>query len=154
MNSYRPGRRCCRYQSDRSNVPQVLQYAVSRIRKEGGRAEGLMKDGEQIRLVANRMHDGQPLAGKIRSAWEGILEDAGLGRRGAANSACSAAGGIHARRGVAKGPAPPTSSGSRSSRILLYLFLKVCRVRPKIDGHGCRASNRCAFHCARKTSKL
>ena len=23
-------------------------------------------------------HDGQPLAGKIRSAWEGILEDAGL----------------------------------------------------------------------------
>ena len=25
------------------------------------------------------MHDGQPLAGKIRRAWEGILEDAGLG---------------------------------------------------------------------------
>jgi site-specific recombinase XerD len=25
------------------------------------------------------MHDGQPLAGKIRTAWEGILQDAGLG---------------------------------------------------------------------------
>jgi hypothetical protein len=24
------------------------------------------------------MHDGQPLAGKIRSAWKAILEDAGL----------------------------------------------------------------------------
>jgi hypothetical protein len=32
-----------------------------------------------IRFVVNRMHDGQPIAGKIRSAWEGILEDAGLG---------------------------------------------------------------------------
>ncbi|TMK47920.1 MAG: hypothetical protein E6G70_13015 [Alphaproteobacteria bacterium] len=29
--------------------------------------------------VVNRIHDGQPLAGKIRSAWEGILQDAGLG---------------------------------------------------------------------------
>jgi integrase len=29
--------------------------------------------------VVNRINDGQPLAGKIRSAWEGILEDAGLG---------------------------------------------------------------------------
>nr|WP_256469726.1 MULTISPECIES: tyrosine-type recombinase/integrase [unclassified Bradyrhizobium] len=38
-----------------------------------------MREGEQIRFVVNRMHDGQPLAGKIRSAWEGILEDAGLG---------------------------------------------------------------------------
>jgi hypothetical protein len=38
-----------------------------------------MKDGEQIRFVVNRMHDGQPLAGKIQSAWEGILEDAALG---------------------------------------------------------------------------
>jgi integrase len=26
------------------------------------------------------MHDGQPPAGKIRSTWEGILEDAGLGQ--------------------------------------------------------------------------
>jgi hypothetical protein len=34
-----------------------------------------MKDGEHIRFVVNRTHDGQPLAGKIRSAWEGILED-------------------------------------------------------------------------------
>jgi integrase len=43
------------------------------------RAAGLMNDGDQIRFVVNRVHDGQPLAGKIRSAWEGILEDAGLG---------------------------------------------------------------------------
>ena len=43
------------------------------------RAAGLMKDGEQIRFVVNRTHDGQLLAGKIRSAWEGILEDTGLG---------------------------------------------------------------------------
>jgi integrase len=38
-----------------------------------------MKEGEEIRFVVNRMHDGPPIAGKIRSAWEGILEDAGLG---------------------------------------------------------------------------
>jgi hypothetical protein len=31
-------------------------------------ASGLMKEGEEIRFVINRMHDGQPLAGKIRSA--------------------------------------------------------------------------------------
>lgn len=43
------------------------------------RAAGVMKTGEEIRFVVNRMHDGKPLAGKIRSAWEGILEDAGLG---------------------------------------------------------------------------
>ena len=34
---------------------------------------------EEIRFVVHRTHDGKPLAGKIRSAWEGILEDAGLG---------------------------------------------------------------------------
>jgi hypothetical protein len=38
-----------------------------------------MKDGEEIRFIVNRTSDGQPLAGKIRSAWEGILEDACLG---------------------------------------------------------------------------
>ena len=27
--------------------------------------------------MISRANDGQPLAGKIRSAWEGILEDAG-----------------------------------------------------------------------------
>lgn len=43
------------------------------------RAAGILKPGEEIRFVVNRMHDGKPLAGKIRSAWEGILEDAGLG---------------------------------------------------------------------------
>ena len=43
------------------------------------RAAGVMKTGEEIRFVVNRMNDGKALAGKIRSAWEGILEDAGLG---------------------------------------------------------------------------
>jgi integrase len=42
------------------------------------RKTGLMEDGDQIRFIVHRTHDGQPLAGKIRSAWEGILEDAGL----------------------------------------------------------------------------
>jgi hypothetical protein len=44
------------------------------------RNAGMLENGEQIRFVVNRMHDGQPLAGKIRSAWEGILEDAGAWR--------------------------------------------------------------------------
>jgi integrase len=43
------------------------------------RAAGILENGEQIRFVVNRINDGQPLAGKIRSAWEGILQDAGLG---------------------------------------------------------------------------
>jgi integrase len=43
------------------------------------RAAGVLGNGEEIRFVVNRTHDGAPLAGKIRSAWEGILEDAGLG---------------------------------------------------------------------------
>jgi hypothetical protein len=37
-------------------------------RTEELRAADLMKDGEQIRFVVNRMHDGQALAGKTRSA--------------------------------------------------------------------------------------
>ncbi|MCK1275471.1 hypothetical protein IVB46_09530 [Bradyrhizobium sp. 61] len=54
-------------------------HAIDAKRSEALRAAGIMKTGEEIRFVVNRMHDGQPLAGKIRSAWEGILEDAGLG---------------------------------------------------------------------------
>jgi hypothetical protein len=42
------------------------------------RAAGIMGASEEIRFVVHRMHDGQPLAGKNRSAWQGILEDAGL----------------------------------------------------------------------------
>lgn len=42
------------------------------------RGAGLMDDNDEIRFIVHRMHDGQPLAGKIRSAWEGMLEDAGL----------------------------------------------------------------------------
>jgi integrase len=57
----------------------VRWHKVDNARSVQLRAAGIMKDGEQIRFVVNRMTDGQPLAGKIRSAWEGILEDAGLG---------------------------------------------------------------------------
>ena len=52
----------------------VRRRKIDGNRTEKLRAAGLMKDGEQIRFVANRTHDGQPLAGKIRSAWEGILD--------------------------------------------------------------------------------
>lgn len=53
--------------------------AIDTLRSAELREAGVMKANEHIRFVVNRMHDGQPLAGKIRSAWEGILEDAGLG---------------------------------------------------------------------------
>jgi integrase len=56
-----------------------LWRAIDARRSAELRAEGILRDGEEIRFVVNRMHDGQPLAGKIRSAWEGILEDAALG---------------------------------------------------------------------------
>jgi len=60
--------------------PHLVRWRkIDGNRTEKLRAAGLMKDGEQIRSVVNRTHDGQPIAGKIRSAWEGILEDAGLG---------------------------------------------------------------------------
>jgi hypothetical protein len=60
--------------------PHLVRWrAIDARRSADLRAAGLMKAGEQIRFIVNRMHDGQPLAGKIRSAWEGILEDAGLG---------------------------------------------------------------------------
>lgn len=60
--------------------PHLVRWrAIDTARSAELRAAGLLKDGEQIKFVVNRMHDGQMLAGKIRSAWEGILEDAGLG---------------------------------------------------------------------------
>jgi integrase len=60
--------------------PHLVRWrAIDARRSAELRAAGLLKDGEEIRFVVNRMPDGQPLAGKIRSAWEGILEDAGLG---------------------------------------------------------------------------
>jgi hypothetical protein len=31
---------------------------------------------KEIRFVVNRTHDGQPLSGKMRTAWDGILRDA------------------------------------------------------------------------------
>jgi integrase len=60
--------------------PHLLRWRrIDIARSEKLRAAGLLKDGEEIRFVVNRMHDGAPLAGKIRSAWEGIVEDAALG---------------------------------------------------------------------------
>ncbi|QOZ32086.1 hypothetical protein [Bradyrhizobium sp. CCBAU 53421] len=60
--------------------PHLIRWRrIDQARSAELRASGVMRDGEQIRFVVNRMHDGQPLAGKIRSAWNGILEDAGLG---------------------------------------------------------------------------
>jgi integrase len=60
--------------------PHLVRWRkIDQARSAELRAAGIMKDGEQIRFVVNRIHDGLPLAGKIRSAWEGILEDAGLG---------------------------------------------------------------------------
>jgi integrase len=68
-----------------AKIANRLRPHLVRWRKMDGRrsaelrAAGFLGAGEDIRFVVNRMHDGQPLAGKIRSAWEGILEDAGLG---------------------------------------------------------------------------
>ena len=48
--------------------PHLVRWRkIDHTRTEELRAAGLMKDGEQIRFVVNRMHDGQALAGKIRS---------------------------------------------------------------------------------------
>ncbi|WP_426411968.1 tyrosine-type recombinase/integrase [Bradyrhizobium ganzhouense] len=68
-----------------ARIANRLRPHLARLRKLDAqrsaelRTAGIMKTGEEIRFVINRMHNGQPLAGKIRSAWEGILEDAGLG---------------------------------------------------------------------------
>jgi len=60
--------------------PHLVRWRrLDRARSAELRAEGVLAEGEEIRHVVNRMHDGQPLAGKIRSAWEGILDDAALG---------------------------------------------------------------------------
>jgi integrase len=60
--------------------PHLARWrAIDARRSAELRAAGAMRESEEIRFVVNRTHDGQPLAGKIRSAWEGILEDAGLG---------------------------------------------------------------------------
>jgi integrase len=59
--------------------PHLLRWRGLDMKRSAElRKTGLMEDGEQIRFIVHRTHDGQPLAGKIRSAWEGILEDAGL----------------------------------------------------------------------------
>ena len=60
--------------------PHLVRWRkIDQTRSAELRAAGILENGDQIRFVVNRIHDGQPLAGKIRSAWEGILQDAGLG---------------------------------------------------------------------------
>ena len=60
--------------------PHLARWrAIDRRRSAELRAAGIMRENEEIRFVVNRAHDGKPLAGKIRSAWDGILEDACLG---------------------------------------------------------------------------
>jgi integrase len=59
--------------------PHLVRWRrLDAMRSAELRATGIIGTNEEIRFVVHRMHDGQPLAGKIRSAWEGILEDAGL----------------------------------------------------------------------------
>jgi integrase len=43
------------------------------------RAAHTLNAGEEIRFVVNRTHDGAQPVGKIRSTWDGIVEDAGFG---------------------------------------------------------------------------
>jgi len=57
----------------------VRWHKIDQTRSAELRAAGILENSDQIRFVVNRVRDGQPLAGKIRSAWDGILEDAGLG---------------------------------------------------------------------------
>ncbi len=60
--------------------PHLVRWRAIDVRRSAElRAAGMLSADEEIRFVVNRMNDGQPLAGKIRSAWEGILEDAALG---------------------------------------------------------------------------
>ena len=60
--------------------PHLVRWRkIDQMRSGELRGAGILENGDQIRFVVNRINDGQPLAGKIRSAWEGILQDAGLG---------------------------------------------------------------------------
>jgi hypothetical protein len=60
--------------------PHLLRWhRLDRDRSEALRTAGIVGENDAIRFVIHRTHDGQPLAGKIRSAWEGLLEDAALG---------------------------------------------------------------------------
>jgi len=60
--------------------PHLVRWRkIDQMRSGELREAGILENGDQIRFVVNRINDGQPLAGKLRSAWEGILQDAGLG---------------------------------------------------------------------------
>ena len=59
--------------------PHLVRWrAIDGKRSAVLREIGVLDENEEIRFIVHRTHDGQALAGKIRSAWEGILEDAGL----------------------------------------------------------------------------
>jgi hypothetical protein len=78
----------------------VRWRAIDARRSAESRAAELMEDGKEIRFVVNRMNDGQPLTEKIRSAWEGIIEDAGLGEGVVRHSLHHAAATWHRHRSV------------------------------------------------------
>jgi integrase len=65
--------------ANRSRPPLVRWRRIDAAQSAELRKVGIMAYGEEVRFVVHRMHDGQPISGKIRSAWEGTLEDAGLG---------------------------------------------------------------------------
>lgn len=59
--------------------PHLVRWRkLDQLRSAELRAAGILRDGEEIRFVVNRTLDGAQLSGKIRSAWEGMLQDAGL----------------------------------------------------------------------------
>lgn len=61
--------------------PHLVRWRkIDQMRSGELREAGILENGDQIRFVVNRINDGQPLAGKIRSTWEGILQDAGAWR--------------------------------------------------------------------------
>jgi hypothetical protein len=48
--------------ANRLRPHSVRWHKIDAVRSAELRAEGIMKGGEEIRVVVNRMHDGQPLA--------------------------------------------------------------------------------------------
>jgi hypothetical protein len=77
------------------------------------------------------MHDGKPLAGKIRSAWEGIIEDAGLGEDVVRHSLRHTAATWLMQKGTdrwqAAGWLGMTSSNSRTARAII---IRTSRAKP------------------------
>lgn len=69
---------------------------------------------------------------------------------------------VHVLRDIAPGPISLSLPGRHFPAFerrkiilgLLDLLRDILGVSLELDGHGCRASNHCAFHCARKSSKV